>query len=199
MGNSCSREGHCQYSNAPPLIVTNDQGIVVRVNLLFDLGCWDSGAGVVDKLPAELFQRGLNEVTLRRYLDELPEINRLRPTQFRTCMSCFSTTVFCPCLLGRWCRKEAKAVEKWDDALRDWQKRLNDRELNKIGHYVKTQSNSFSTYDRNGVYKMVSRWVAIALTPEESGKLKEEPHLMGDVEGGSCLGGPNEENCCLHP
>lgn len=97
-----------------------------------------------------------------------------------------------------WCKKQRQKVMTWDKALRDWQDNFNASELSHINHFVKTQSRCLATYTDKGKQRHTERWIAIALTPEESIKLRGEPHIFGDIENG-CCGGPNEEECCMHP
>ena len=75
---------------------------------------------------------------------------------------------------------------------------FNDNLLVSKGCFVKTQSNSWSTYDNNGRHRHFARWLAFALTEEESEKLKWEPHVNGEAEG-SCCDGPDEGEFCVHP
>lgn len=89
-------------------------------------------------------------------------------------------------------------MKAWDDDMRFWQEQLNRVELEKINHYVKTQSRCDVSYDSNGKHRYIERWIAFALNAEESAKLKAEPHLAGEVESG-CCGGPNEREYCMHP
>lgn len=196
MGNCCARGGCCRQ--APPKIIPGPDGKAVRVNLLFDLGCCDHGKGVTDILPGELFANGLREAVVADWLAKLPAINSKRPTKCGGCMSCFFTFLVCPCFIGQWCRAQAKNVKAWDDDMRFWQEQFNKIELERINHYIKTQSRCDVTYDKDGKKRHIERWIAIALNAEESAKLKAEPHMVGDIETG-CCGGPNETECCMHP
>jgi hypothetical protein len=69
---------------------------------------------------------------------------------------------------------------------------------------VKSQSRCDAIYvsDGNGSVRKerhIERWFAFALTPEEAAKLKNEPHVVGDIENCSCCGGTNEYELCMHP
>ncbi len=87
----------------------------------------------------------------------------------------------------------------WNAKLVEWQNRFNEKELKSLGMYIKTQSRCDVHYDDKGKHRSIECWLAFALTPEESEKLKNEPHLFGDTENATCCNGVNEEECCMHP
>ena len=64
---------------------------------------------------------------------------------------------------------------------------------------TRLQSHCDVHYDKNGKHRHIERWLAIALTPEESNKLFLEPHLTGDIEDTQCCGGVDEHMLCMHP
>eukprot|EP00397_Hematodinium_sp_SG-2012_P056638 GEMP01070088.1.p1 GENE.GEMP01070088.1~~GEMP01070088.1.p1 ORF type:complete len:228 (+),score=44.23 GEMP01070088.1:84-767(+) len=43
------------------------------------------------------------------------------------------------------------------------------------------------------------RWLAFALTPEDGVKLEGEPHVFGWIKNDECWGGVNENECCMRP
>ncbi|CAD7947414.1 unnamed protein product [Amoebophrya sp. A120] len=58
------------------------------------------------------------------------------------------------------------------------------------------------TYDGDGrpqKNRHFRRWIALALTPEQSALLAGEPHISGDVEVDLCCGGVNELALSMHP
>eukprot|EP00958_Prasinococcus_capsulatus_P009350 scaffold910_cov396-Prasinococcus_capsulatus_cf.AAC.71 len=95
-------------------------------------------------------------------------------------------------------------ILRWDAALREWQNSFN-KELHQYGIFVKTQrrmapqSHCQAYYDKDGKKRHFERWLAIALTPEESNRLALEPHLSGDIENTKCCGGVDEHELCMHP
>ena len=103
------------------------------------------------------------------------------------------------------CEKLRLAVEKQDDALRQWQATFNEKILQPKGIFLKSQSCCwFNIWEdgKGGKVKVRSylRWFAFAFGPAATRNLKMQPHLHGDIELPSCLcGGPDESVCCCHP
>ncbi len=95
-------------------------------------------------------------------------------------------------------------MEKWSAAFREWQDQFNRQILENCGIFVKTQSRCDAVYvsdQKGGTRKErhIEQWLAFALTPEEVAKLKNEPHVVGDIQDCGCCGGANESELCMHP
>jgi hypothetical protein len=57
---SCCERGGCCRQAPPKLIKSldkNNQNEVVRINLLFDVGCASHGVGICEEIPPELFSK----------------------------------------------------------------------------------------------------------------------------------------------
>ncbi len=63
--------------------------------------------------------------------------------------------------------------------------------------FINTKSHCIAVYTDKGKQRHFHRWIAIALTPDESEKLKSEPFLSGDIEDATCCGGVNERDLCM--
>eukprot|EP00392_Amoebophrya_sp_AT5.2_P007083 g7097.t1 len=102
------------------------------------------------------------------------------------------------CCCGYGCKWDRKRVLAWDAALRQWQNEFSEK-LRPYGLFVKTKSFYFVIAGEQRSLHF-TRWLAIALSAEESRKLAQEPHLSGDIDH-SCeiCGGVNEHELCAHP
>jgi len=148
----------------------------VRINLLFEAsGCCTTGRGIIDKLPDELYSNGLDRSSAETYLKEkLPLVNTVRSPCCAMLMF-----VICPCLCCYLCARNKQELMQWDMRLREWQNEFNDSVLTKIGHFVKSQSKCTVTYGANGQKERhIERWIAIALTAEESELLRNDLHVI---------------------
>ncbi|CAD7947428.1 unnamed protein product [Amoebophrya sp. A120] len=101
------------------------------------------------------------------------------------------------------CKIKNKRVKAWDQDLRKWQLEFN-KAISPFGLFVKTQTHCWVTisYDGDGrpqKNRHFRRWIALALTPEQSALLAGEPHISGDVEVDLCCGGVNELALSMHP
>eukprot|EP01041_Mallomonas_annulata_P005866 gene5866-11846_t len=185
----CKRGGCCRQ--APRKIIHDPDGKVLRINLLYNhVGCcFRSEAGIDDDIPNELLQNGLTQFDVQEWIyEKLKACSATRAPCFLTCI----------CLPVRCCGGLRREILESDAMLRQWQKDFNSSVLMHKGMFVKTQSRCDVTYDKNGKHRHIERWISFAMTPEEIEILKNEPHLIGDIEHG-CCGLPPEEDLCLHP
>jgi len=193
----CFNRGGC-WRLAPSKLICNADGTVVRINLFFEAtGFCMAGRGIIDTIPVELYTNGLDRSDAESYLQvKLPLVNTVRSP------CCATTLAFalCPCFWCSFCRWVKGEILQWDSRLREWQNEFNDTVLVRKGYFVKTQSSSSVTYNNKGEkQRHIERWIAIALTPEESELLRSEPHLIGYTVDLSCCDGVNEFELCMHP
>lgn len=194
----CSRGGCCRQAPAK-FVVEQESGTIVRINLIISVRgcCKNEGSGLNDDAPEALFESGLSPLEFSKWMLKLEQLSSLRNTICQDVCACFGYALL-PCLWFSCCKRTAANVRKWNTALMDWQSEFSSTVLKPLGMYCKTQSRCDVTYDKNGKHRYIERWVAFALTPEESERLKLEPHLQGDIETG-CCGGVNEMELCVHP
>ncbi|CAD7947426.1 unnamed protein product [Amoebophrya sp. A120] len=100
-------------------------------------------------------------------------------------------------------RIRANKVKQWDKDLRKWQFDFNQA-LAPFGLFAKTQTFAWMTLYTDGDGQLqrgriTRRWIALALTPEQSQRLAMEPHISGDVAIGTWCSGLNELELCMHP
>ena len=94
------------------------------------------------------------------------------------------------------CYNERKKMLKWNDAMLQFVDELNEK-LQPFGFFIKTQSNCIMVADGK---RNIAHWFAISLTPEDSMKLQQEPHLKGVIDNcGAIEHCINERELCMHP
>ncbi len=201
----CERGGCCRQAPQKLVHTAGEDGRIVRVNLLYEpSGCYsNSGNGLADEPPDELFINGFRRDSFDDWIGRLEAMRSLRSTCCFDCW-CISCLICLPCFIPCFCSKGKKSIEAWDASFRAWQDGFNTQILGNCGMFVKTQSKCdviFVPDGKGGVRKQryIERWLAFALTPEEVAKLKSEPHMVGDIENCSCCGGVNESDLCMHP
>lgn len=123
----------------------------------------------------------------------------LRSTMCKDICCVLCVWAWLPCFWPHCCRKRAAEVVEWNKELVEWQLAFNRQVLEPKGHFVKTQSHCDVTYDKNGKHRYIERWISFALNPEESERLRNEPHITGDIEDTTCCKGYDEKELCLHP
>ena len=170
--------------------------------------CCGSSKGLIDDLPPDLFVRGLeNErAAIEDYFRvKLPVVNAGN-SSYCASLSCvigLLPVIWIPGVLCAICSCAKAEHQAWDTKLRQWADALNRNILFRYGMLIKPQSrcDAVWVFDGNGGHKerYIERWMAIALTPEESAKLASEPHLIGDIEDCTCCSGSNEYSYIMHP
>lgn len=199
----------CNTSHEDKRIERDENGFIVRLNLAFYTEgycgpCQPLDEAEMSHVPTELFERGISEMQWLEWVQKLREVNNLRSGAFAcSCLCWWSCVLSCPCLWSYLCKSAKEYVMAWNEKLLAWQNNFNSQVLENKDIFIKTRSYSFSTYSQtaeSGTQRQrhAIRWFAIALTPGEILKLKEEPHLTGEIDEG-CCGGPNEYECCIHP
>jgi hypothetical protein len=142
----------------------------------------DKNIAPTQQVPRELYQRGLSQESWLRWAHKLELVQKKVPS-FWCDLACFMGTCgfsICTCR-GNWTRRAY-----WS-ALKEWQDTFNNQVLVGLGMFCKTQSNTVTVYiGRNPDGSPRSRdettsWIAFAMTPQESTKLKIEPHNYGEV------------------
>ncbi len=201
----CERGGCCRQAPVKLVHATGEDGRIVRVNLLYATKgcCSNSGTGLLDEPPEELFVNGFRRDSFDEWIGRLESIRHLmNPCCLDLC--CVSLLLCLPCFCPCFCSQAKKDTAKWNAAFQDWQDQFNRQILENCGIFVKTQSRCDAVYvsDANGSSRKerhIERWLAFALTPAEVAKLKNEPHVVGDIENWGCCGGTNESELCMHP
>jgi hypothetical protein len=138
------------------------------------------------QVPAEIRQRGVSQEMWLHWVNELQGAQRLAPNFFCDLVCFLGTGGFSICTCrGNWTRRAY-----WK-ALLDWQNCFNEQVLIRLGMFCKTQSSSITRFlGRNAdgtarTHEETIAWIAFALNPQESDKLKMEPHNTG--EAGCCM------------
>ena len=171
---------------------------VQRINLIIEPPGYfnkdDSGI-VKAPLPPELLAV-VSEVELRPWLDELAGIGRLLNT---ACVDgcCVLGCALLPCLWYCMWRLQARLTLRWNDALLDWQRRMNEQLMTPRGMMVKTQSHCQLMRYGDDVEYPVERWLTVAMHPAEAVLLSREPHTTGDKERPCCTE-PGAHQLCMH-
>ena len=153
----------------PWRIIASPDGTVQRVHLRLKVTSFlfPDTTRLAGDLPFELLSV-LPEAELRRYLDELRTIGRLRSPILRYCLTC-----------RFWGPMQAD-VRRWSAALDEWQRRMNRDFLEPRQMQVMTQSRCVVIRGR-GARRDTEHWLAFAMTQWEADRLLEEPYLLGDV------------------
>ena len=213
---TCNQGG--ALSLAPKEVIKGEaNGEDVRFNMLYrTFACFAPNTGFFDKqygrLKDALAVKGVDPGLVDFWFRD-----RLADAQGKTQICCprslacaFPLVWF---MLPLLMQLELKRVISWDQALRSWQEDFNREVLEPKGMFLKTQSNCrmHRIKQQNGSYrerKYTARWFAIALTEEESEKLKSEPHITGHAGHvacsciACCRGGSrevHERELCCHP
>ena len=144
---TCNDRGGC-CRQAPAQIIVTQDGAIQRINLIIHVqaACDNSRTGLADQLPPELLER-LSAAELQPWLDDLQRVNRIRHPGCAVCWGCFFCA-FVPCIWMYCCRQYHDEVIGWNDALVEWQKRMNAELLAPKGMLIKTQSHCHAYYDK---------------------------------------------------
>ena len=149
--------------------------------------------------PKELFINGFQRDQFDEWIARLESVRKLRSTYCTSCV-CQLSGVFVPCCVPCICKAGSMEATAWDAAIRSWQDDFNNQVLRNCGIFVKTQSCCNVTHDHEGkAERNCERWLSFALVPTEIDRLKNEPHLTGDIQDNSCYFGTNESELCMHP
>lgn len=191
-------------NSRPPRDQRGAHGEVVQVNLAFSSqGCIGPSSPFctydMENIPYQLYNAGVTDSEWLKRVQMLQKVNNIRG-EFCSpccCMTLF-TMIFVPCTCSFFCKQNATEIRVWNDALLKWQNDFNDEVLLRQGCFIKTRSDCKVYYTDSGKSRIISRWIAIALTPEQCAILRNESHLTGDISEG-CCGGINENECCIHP
>jgi len=190
-------------TSSPPRDQRGAHGESVQVNLTFYIqGCFGPSPPFngydMKNIPYQLYNAGVSDSEWLKRVGMLQQVNNMRLgcCNVSCCLDIF-LVIFCACKYA--CKRCAAHIRVWNDALLKWQNDFNNEVLLRQGCFIKTRSNCWVTYNEKGEkQRHIDRWIAIALTPEQSVILRNEPHLTGDIEAG-CCGGVNEHECCVHP
>ena len=144
---TCNDRGGC-CRQAPAQIIVTQDGAIQRINLIIYIqGAFsNSQTGLADQLPPELLER-LSAAELQPWMDELRHVNEIRHPRCAVCWGCIFCA-FLPCIWMYCCQQYNGEVLRWNDALVDWQKRMNDQLLIPKGMFIKTQSHCKPYYDK---------------------------------------------------
>ena len=200
----CERGGCCRQAPVKLVHASGQDGRIVRVNLLYEpIGCCsNSGSGLADEPPQELFINGFRRDTFDEWIGRLESVRKLRNTCCCGLLG-FSCLLCVPCFFPCACSQAKNEHNKWDKAFREWQDEFNRQILQNCGLFVKTQSRCTDVYVSNAGNsrreRHIERWLAFALTPEDVITLKNEPHVVGSMDNCTCCGGANENELCMHP
>ena len=193
-----------------------DNDTIVRLNIpVYGLGCCSSdmlAKGDMENTPYLLANMGLSDEEWQRRIKALQKIKD-NSGFVGDCWGITKKIIFgalfffiLPFWLPGFCKRRVERLDRWDEAMRKWQNDWNVEGLERLGIFVKTQSNCWVTYGGKGEkHRHYERWLAFSLTPNEKILLENEVHMMGDVENWeNCCPqcgcqGPNENKLCWHP
>lgn len=154
-------------------------------------------------VPVKLAEKGVSQGEWTEFVQKLKAINA---TQHSACYEiscgilCLPFYMMLPCICCPILRRDMMA---FDTQLREWQSEFNTRVLEPKGIFCKTQSICFAYHESKPdgsteKRRFTERWISFALSAQEAALLREEPHVTGDIESWSCLGGVNEQELCMH-
>ena len=194
----CNRGGCCR--NLPSKIICNGDRQPIRINLCYSpQKCFTQSNGIDDKIPIELLNAGLTVEEADEWLvKRLTAVNKYRSSACRDCLLIAFCCVPFFCFAPYFCRRGSEEIYQWNEELQKWQDDFNKTVLADKGLFVKTQSHCTNIYSGT-TNRDIERWIAIALTREESDKLRGEPHLSGNIDNDQSCGGVDENRLCIHP
>lgn len=129
-------------------------------------GCGSASGLLQTTLPPQLAAKGVKEADWNRFCRACSDIMSKRWTVTSDLFAVLFL-IGIPCLIG----SETSLKKK----LAAWQRALNEEVLEPVGCYAKLQmvSDTIQT-SQNSSYTEERSWLAVALTPEESEKLRRE-------------------------
>lgn len=197
----------CGCANPMPARLQKEGEEDVKIHLKFSIeGCFTSTNPFEDDdmkfTPYQLFNRGVTDNEWKDHVQRLCRVNNMRNGCCTYCISGLVVLLVLPFCLPYYCKNDASKIKLWDNELRKWQNDFNEECLIGLGMFCKTQSFCWVTTTEKGEKERhFERWIAFALTPEHSERLKNEPHLSGDIDDycANCCGAYPESKCCVHP
>jgi hypothetical protein len=153
-------------------------------------------------LPLELERLTIKQEDWIKRMDKLDEIAAARGGAYANgCLCCVCSMI--PCGIF-WYAKERKfKILRWINDVQTWQINLNVEVLQAHNMFAKTYTQledmtSTATGETSGSQaKVPVRYICIALTEEESQRLKSQPYYSPDVVNtpGSCFFPPSDGKC----
>uniref|UniRef100_A0A7S1EGI2 Uncharacterized protein n=1 Tax=Hemiselmis andersenii TaxID=464988 RepID=A0A7S1EGI2_HEMAN len=135
----------------------------------------------LEKVPEELEAKGLTQQQWLAWVSKLQSVQSKAPDCcLDLCCRAFT------CGIGACTCRGAGSRRPYWTALTQRQNDFNNSELQKIGVFCKTQSNSIIISDGQNSNRVTVAWIAFALDPATIAALQNEPHNTGAV--GPCCG-----------
>eukprot|EP00960_Hanusia_phi_P051810 761036-Hanusia_phi.AAC.2 len=155
-----------------------------------------------------MFRAGLQK---HEFEEMVRELERIRSKRSSACMN-YTAAILCwvpllyvmPCVFCCFDSRHKRQILDMDRELKSWQDTWNRSRLSARGLHLKTQSRCIlKASHSHGSVTFTPKyewWIVIALCPDESEKLKKEPHLYGVINNrNSCLcSAIDETELCSH-